>query len=401
MYFVGIDWADEKHDLVVMDHDGNVCASFQVPHNSEGMQGLKRRLLKISEKSTDFACIIETRNGLMVQFLLENSFPVYPVNPKQVNSRRKPSGAKTDFLDALALANIGRADLPTLQCLQPLTELVEELRILTRDQDSLIQDSTRLKNRLIACLKEYYPVALKLFSKPYLPVALAFVKKYPNYAQARKASVKSLESFLIKHHYGQPHLKARELREMLQQPQLLARQATERAKSQLMQAIVAQIEAVEEQIRQYDEVIGELFQRHSDSTIFQSLPAAGKRLGPRLLAEWGDNRSQYHNYAAVQSLAGTCPVIKASGKYHHVKQRKSCVKAFRRVMHQYAFVTAAHVEWAGEYYARKRAEGKRHHEAVRALANVWVRIIYAIWQKKGVYDGDVFLEAQQKHRRAA
>lgn len=401
MYFVGIDWADEKHDIVVMDSSGKVITNFQIPHNAEGMEQLKRQLLKVSAKREDFTCITETKNGLMVQYLLENDFPVYPVNPKQVNNRRKPSGAKTDFLDALTLANIGRTDLDTLRRLQPLSELIEELRILTRDQNTLLQDSTRLKNRLIACLKEYYPIALKLFSKPYLPIALAFLKKYPTFSKAQKASLESLEYLLKKHHHPQFREKAREIRETLQQPQLLPRNTVEQAKSQLMLAIVAQLEATEKQIEHYDEVIWDLFQQHSDSTIFQSLPAAGKRLAPRLLAEWGDDREQYLNCAAVQSLAGTCPVIEASGKYWHVKQRRSCVKDFRQALHQFAFVTIRKVAWARDYYNKKRAQGKKHQEAVRALANVWVRIIFAIWKSRTPYEENIFLEAQEKHRRVA
>jgi len=74
-----------------------------------------------------------------VQFLLEAGFPVYPLNPKVVDYRRKPSGAKSDPIDARLLANIGRSDLAQLKRLKQDTELVSELKILTRDQDSLIQ----------------------------------------------------------------------------------------------------------------------------------------------------------------------------------------------------------------------------------------------------------------------
>jgi transposase len=75
---------------------------------------------------------------------------VYPVNPRTVDRRRKPSGAKTDAIDAYLLAKTGRSDLPDLRRLQPDAAQIQELKALTRDQDALIQSQTRLVNQLTA-----------------------------------------------------------------------------------------------------------------------------------------------------------------------------------------------------------------------------------------------------------
>lgn len=190
MYFVGIDWADLHHDVAVIDERGQELKYFTIPHKREGMEQLKQKLFSISPDPESFACLVETKNGLLVQFLLEAGFPVYPLNPKVVDNRRKPSGAKSDPIDARLLANIGRSDFPQLRRLKPDTELIAELKLLTRDQDGLIQESTRLTNRFIACLKEYYPVALEFFSKPTLPVALEFFKCRPGSGQGCRAFLK-------------------------------------------------------------------------------------------------------------------------------------------------------------------------------------------------------------------
>lgn len=44
-------------------------------------------------------------------------------------------------------------------------------------------------------------------------------------------------------------------------------------------------------------------------------------------------------------------------------------------------------------------KGKRHHEAVRALSNIWVRIIFAMWQYREPYNRETFLNAQKAHQR--
>lgn len=127
--------------------------------------------------------------------MLEAGFNVYPVNPKVVDRRHKPSGAKSEPLDAHIFAELGKTDINRLRQLKPDSELIQELKALTRDKDTLIKESTRLTNRLIACLKEYFSVALELFSKPTLPVALDFLKFYPTLESAQIASVPELAAF--------------------------------------------------------------------------------------------------------------------------------------------------------------------------------------------------------------
>jgi len=156
-----------------------------------------------------------------------------------------------------------------------------------------------------------------------------------------------------------------------------------------------------EAIRQYDEEITRLFSSHPDSAIFASLPGAGKRLAPRLLAGWGEDRGRYDNAAAVQALAGTSPVLYQSGKYRFARCRRACVKFLRRALHFFAYESVRLVSWARTYYVQKRAAGKSHQEAVRALANIWVRIIFAMWLKGETYNEAVFLAAKARHAPAA
>jgi transposase len=60
----------------------------------------------------------------LIAHLLEAGWPVYPVNPRTVERRRAPSGAKTDTIDAYLLAKTGRADFADLRRLNPDSELI-------------------------------------------------------------------------------------------------------------------------------------------------------------------------------------------------------------------------------------------------------------------------------------
>lgn len=85
---------------------------------------------------------------------------------------------------------------------------------------------------------------------------------------------------------------------------------------------------------------------------------------------------RYESASAVQALAGTSPVLYQSGKYRFARQRRACIKFLRRALQLFAYQSVRLVSWARAYYAQKRAAGKSHHEALRALANIWVRKIY-------------------------
>jgi hypothetical protein len=86
-----------------------------------------------------------------------------------------------------------------------------------------------------------------------------------------------------------------------------------------------------------------------------------------------------------------------SGKYSKAHKRHACIKPLRNVLYQFAWQSTFQEDWADAYYRRKRKEGKTHSMAVRALANIWVRIIFALWRKRELYDAATFLAAQQAH----
>src|SRR5216683_520658 len=183
---------------LVINEQGRQVGSLRVDHTPQGITRLNTFLEQIvgAESKEQMACIIETTHGLLIAHLLEAGWPVYPVNPRTVDRRRSASGAKTDTIDAYLLAKTGRADFADLRRLTPESELIQELKALTRDQDALIQMQTRLVNQLTACLKAYYPVALSLFAKLQQHSTLVFLQTYPTPQAALAASVEQITQVL-------------------------------------------------------------------------------------------------------------------------------------------------------------------------------------------------------------
>jgi len=260
---------------------------------------------------------------------------------------------------------------------------------------------TRLVNQLTACLKAYYPVALELFAKLQQKSTLLFLQTYPTPQEAMAASREQIKEVLRQAKHSNPTLVATTIFERLHQPHLQADSVITRTKSRLMLVLVSQLVPLIEQIAQYNKEIEALFLMHEDHAIFESLPRAGQRLAPRLLAEIGDDRQRYQDASSLQALGGTSPVLYQSGMYSKAHRRLGCIKPLRNALHQFAWQTTQSEPWARDYYQRKRAEGKSHTVAVRALANVWVRIIFAMWVHHRCYESTTFEQAQRQHARKA
>jgi len=299
--------------------------------------------------------------------------------------RYRTSGARDDYFDAMVLANIIRTDKDQHRAILPDSPLAQELKILTQDEQRLIHLKVKLLNQIRACLKDYYPIVLELFDELDRPIAIEFLLKYQ---RPEKISVNELKKFLKKHRCPGADEKAKEFHEKLSKPQIFVEEFTVRAKSRLLITLVEQLKMLLKQLDEYRKEIERLFEQHPDSKIFKSLPGAGEKTAPRMLAQIGDNRQRYPDRKNLQCDAGTAPITDTSGNIKIVRMRVACRKPFRNVIYQFAFSTLTQSAWAKKFYDNQRAKGNTHTEALRTLGNKWLKIIFRIWKDGTVYSED-------------
>jgi len=391
MFYIGIDWADDHHDIYIIDEQGSKVDSFRINHNPQGLSILRDKVCNLKASKPQILFAIETHKNLIVDFLLDAGYTVYSINPKSVDryrDRYRISGAKDDTFDAMVLANIIRTDREQHRAIIPNSALARELKVLTIDEQRLIQLETKLTNQLKACLKDYYPLALELFSQVDQVITLDFLLMFPCPCPV---SVKELRKFLKKHHYPNAEEKAKELHNQLSDRQMLVEELTIRAKSRLMITLVKHLKMLLMELAEYQGEITKLFEEHSDSDIFKSLPGAGEKNAPRLLAEIGDNRDRYPEAKNLQCDAGTSPVTVRSGKIKIVHMRWACRKPFKNTLYQFSFSSMNESVWAQRYYEEQRKKGKTHTEAIRALGNKWLKIIFHLWKNNLTYNEDKHL----------
>jgi transposase len=396
-HFAGIDWAKNKHEVVIVDPSGKIVAQSTLSHDSAGWQTWQRL---IASYRGLLAVCVETNQGAVIERLLQSDCSVYPVHPpraKQYRQRKISSGNKTDFVDAWALADALRMDGHVWRALKPTDSLINELRLLCRDEVAFIEERTALVNRLQQALYEYYPGALEAFGEWTLPSAWAFVERFPTPELLIDAGKRKWEKFLHTHRLAHPKTFAKRLEIFSKADQFLVRPEISRAKSRQALTLIKMLRTLESQLDAYRQEIERLFAQHPDSTLYGSLPGVGQKLGPRLLGEIGSDRSMFSSSEALQCVAGTAPVSYQSGQVHKVYLRRHCNKFLRHTVHLWADPSRARSPWAQAYYHQQRSLGRSHACAIRTLGQRWLKILWKMWTSNTSYDPDFHTKNQLKH----
>jgi transposase len=401
-YYLGVDWADQTHAVWVVAEDGTKIAARAVAHTAEGLSEWGRALDQWRAQGLDLWAAIERPDGRVVDFLLDHSVVVYPVNPKALDRARdrfRQSGAKSDPFDARVLADFLRTDHAHLRALQPSSEVAQELKLLTEDCQRHIRQQTRLVNQLTATLKAYYPRALEVAE---LTTALAreFLHAYPTPEALTVLTPRQWQRWARAHRLSEA--RTRELGDVLQQPQLPVPAHVVRAKARLMQSLVEQLAPVVAAVAQYRKAIDDFFASMPAAQWARTLPIGKHGItAPTLWARLGDAPGRWESFRHLQAQAGAVPVTKRSGKQRVVQFRFACDKALRSVVDQVAYLSLLSSVWAREYYDRQRARGHAHRQALRALGAKWLKIIFVLWQRQIPYDEQYHLAAITRQQAVA
>jgi transposase len=317
--------------------------------------------------------------------------------PTKYRERKAPSGVKNDQLDAWALADALRMDGREWRALAPEDPLIQELRLLCRDEVALIEERTALVNQLRAALREYYDAALEAFDDWTMPSSWAFLIAFPTPRELSAAGKRKWEKFLHTHRLWRPQTAEKRLQIFACAADWPRNEAVTRAKSRLAVSLAKMLQLLERQLDEYRAAIQALFKKHPDHDLFGSLPGAGDKLAPRLLSEIGEDRGRFDSAQSLQCLAGTAPVSYQSGQMHSVKMRRACSGHLRHAVHLWASCSLPECGWALTYYRSHREKGKSHAQALRCLGQRWLEILWKMWQSRTRYDAELHARNQQKH----
>ena len=394
MLFIGDDWAEDHHDVELMDAAGRRLAKARLPEGVAGIARLHGMIgAQLGDDVEDVAGLvkigIETDRGPWVQALIAAGYMVFAVNPLQAaryRDRLGVSGAKSDAGDAHMLADMVRTDSHQLRPVAGDTAEAEAVKVVTRMHKTLIWERTRAGQRLRHALREYFPAALEAFEDLDAVDTLELLGKAPDPVSAARLSTAQISAALQRARRRDIPGKTATIQAVLRAEHLGQPAVITAAYAVSVQALVAVLGTLNEQVTILQGQVEAYFGRHPAAEIILSQPGLGPILGARVLAEFGDDHDRYISAKARKNYAATSPITRASGKKKTVAARFVHNDRLIDALMAQAFSSLQKSAGARAYYDRQRTRGATYNAALRQLANRLVGILHGCLKTGTPYD---------------
>ncbi|MBM0171314.1 IS110 family transposase [Altererythrobacter sp. C41] len=371
----GIDIAKEVHWITAIDEAGTVLIDHELDNDPAAIAALVDELAALDGAVRVGFDVIGGIAGLAEAMLAASGCTLLHVPGLAVNRARQGTVGgenKSDPRDARTIADQVRTRYD-LRVIEPAGEIDIELRLLVGRRRDLVQAQTQRIARMRDLLTGIFPAlerALDLTTKG----PLHLLTRYVTPAELRRAGAKRIGRHLQASRGGAA---------ICAQALACARAQTiavpgEAMTATLIRELAQEALATRTRLGEIDRDLKERLARHPDAALIQSLPGMGAILTAELIAEAG-NLSRFRSPDALAAAAGIAPVLRQSGKTRFLRRPTGGNKGLKRVFYQAAFCSLASPD-SRAFYDRKRREGKRHHQAVIALARRRVNVLWAMLQ---------------------
>lgn len=389
MPYAGVDIAKADHVVGAVDDRGARVARQMPLKNSEaGFERCAEWLEGVAAEPSDVLVGMEAAGHhwrALLAFLVARGCRVCVIDPVQVRAVRKLKGldrVKNDRVDSELIAEtlrIGQFDETRLT-----DERVEPLRTLTRYHQSLRAEAAEAKTQLLCVLDAYFPEYERLFSDPFCapsPALLALAPLPADLARRREKTVADALSAASRGRIG---------REGAAEVKAAARssvgyRAGSGAASFEVRPLVRAIEFLESEASQVAGRVAALLSEVEPPVL--TIPGVGGVTGAQIVAEIGD-MARFPNAKALVRYAGLDSSVNRSGQFDSgggpiTKHGSPCL---RRAVWLAASRAWQHDERLGDFYRKKRSEGKPHRVAVTAVARKLCHVTFAVMRDQEAYD---------------
>jgi transposase len=380
---IGIDIAKDAHWVTALTEHGDVVLDRRVANTPSDLAALGAELAALGGERTVGIDVLGGIASLTTAVLLAEGERVAHVPGLAVNRARQGTTGgetKSDPRDARVIAEQVR----TRRDLRPVVAedaTTLELRLLVGRRRDLVGEQTRRLARLHDLLVTIHPGLerrLNLTTKG----GLYLLTRYVTPAEVRRAGRGRLVRFLrtCPQLPRVEALAATALEAAQEQPLVLPGEAVAAA---LCRELAAEALQTRERLAALDRQLAEALARHPDGALILSLPGMGVTLACEFLVEAG-TLARFASPDALAAAAGLAPVLRQSGKVRFLRRPLGGNKVLKRVFYQSAFCSL-HQPASRAFYERKRREGKRHHQALIALARRRINVLWAMLRDRAPY----------------
>lgn len=375
--WAGTDIGKLHHHCVVLDAEGTRLLSRRVANDEPELLVLLADVLALGDDVVWAVDVADGMANLLVNILLDHGqhlvyIPGLAVNRSAVGYRGM---GKTDAKDATVIADQARMRRD-LTVLRPDDEHTAELRILTDRRADLAADRTRRINRLRGQLTGIFP-ALERELDLGNAGPLILLTSYQTPAALRRVGRARLRTWLGNRKVRGAEALADAAWEAAQNQRTTV--PGEKVTAGIIGALAEEVIGLNEQLAELDKLIGARFRDHELSAVIASMPGIGPLLGAEFLAATSGDMSRYGSSDRLASFAGLAPVPRDSGTVSgNLHRPMRYHRGLQRVFYTSALISIRSCPESRRFYDRKRAEGKRHIQAVLALARRGVNVLWAL-----------------------
>ncbi|WP_165779002.1 IS110 family transposase [Paraburkholderia hospita] len=381
--FVGVDVGKGHHHAVALDRTGKRLYNKALPNDEAKLRALINelkthgKLLFVVDQPATIGALpvaVARDEGVLVAYL--------PGLAMRRIADLHAGEAKTDARDAAIIAEAARSMPHTLRSLRLADEPLAELTMLCGFDDDLAAQITQTSNRIRGLLTQIHP-ALERVLGPRLdhPAVLDLLERYPSPALLASASEKTLANRLIKLAPRMGKGLAAEIVQALSEQAVVV--PGTQAATLVMPRLAQQLAALRKQRDEIAREVERLVIEHPLWPVLNSMPGVGVRTAARLLTEVA--HKAFASAAHLAAYAGLAPVTRRSGssiRGEHPSRRGN--KVLKRALFLSAFA-ALRDPVSRDYYARKIQQGKRHNQALIALARRRCDVLFAMLRDGTIY----------------
>ncbi|CVK21933.1 IS110 family transposase [Sporomusa sphaeroides] len=392
---IGIDVAKDFCVYAAVSPNGTILLNpFKALNTKQGLFFALREIKKVEDAFGSKPAIVLESTGhfsqRIVHFFLKQELDVFLINPLISHSIKNSSvrKVKTDQVDAVDLAKLFFTQ--GLRNTYIPSEALANLKILSRTRFQLVEQRAGILNQLIAAIEQVAPLFPKVF-EPSSLTALTLLTQFPAPAQwvktsNHKAILQMLESLPRRgKDYAQKKFNA--LLDCAKDATFTGIELS--ANFRVIQIYADNLRFMDTQIKAIDDEINQWTEQLPEIALLKSIPGIGGTLAPLIVGEIGDIM-RFTNAKQLVAYCGIDPTVRQSGNF--VGTRNKVTKRgspFLRKALYVAAITAIRKNPNGslvnsvihEYY-KKKIESKPKKQALGAVMNKLLRIIFSVLKNK-------------------
>ena len=386
---VSVDVGSRRHSVAIGLPDGQVLEEFEITHRPEGFQEFFSRIEKHQkETGCGVAVAMEGYNGYarpLDSLVRQRGYRLYNINNLKLARFKEifPGAAKKDRIDArkgLELFQL-RDHLPLAKkVLQEVTGTPQEneiLKRLTRRRRRLVNERVRVVNNLQADLQAVCPGLLEITTEASNQWFLNFLLSadtLPQLARLRKPTLLKIRAV------------GRKYASLIEQWQKRAHFSDEvEWVNEMIHEDAQRCLELEEKIKTLGTKIEQVAKDSKIAKILLSIPGFGPVCTSELAGEIG-TVERFGKEGSLALYLGMSTLDNSSGNYHGTKQPKHVNTRAKAAMMTALDRHRKYVPESQRYYEKKRSEGKKHNQAIRALGRHFCRIIYKMLKHQREYE---------------